>query len=54
MEDPEIQALLSDPIVNNVLRMMKENPSEGQKAMRDPGISAKISTLIAAGVLGMG
>ena len=54
MEDPEIQTLLGDPIVQNVLRELKENPANGQKALQDPAIAAKISTLIAAGVLSMG
>ena len=51
MADPEIQAILSDPVIQQVLRDVQENPREGQKAMRDPGVAAKIEKLINAGVL---
>mmetsp|Transcript_13785 Transcript_13785/g.20483 ORF Transcript_13785/g.20483 Transcript_13785/m.20483 type:complete len:565 (+) Transcript_13785:81-1775(+) len=51
MADPEIQAILSDPIVQQVLQDMQKNPMEGQKAMRDPVMGAKIEKLIAAGIL---
>jgi stress-induced-phosphoprotein 1 len=51
MADPEIQAILSDPVIQQVLRDVQENPREGQKAMSDPGVAAKIEKLINAGVL---
>lgn len=55
MEDPEIQALLKDPEVNTVLNEMQNGRNaEANKAMQNPSIAAKISTLVAAGVLGMG
>ena len=55
MEDPEIQALMNDAEVTSVLNAMKAGDNaETQKAMRVPSIAAKISTLVAAGVLGMG
>lgn len=55
MEDPEIQALIEDPEVKFVLNEMQNGRSdEANKAMQKPTIAAKISTLVAAGVLGMG
>jgi stress-induced-phosphoprotein 1 len=49
--DPEIQAILRDPTVNNVLQAMQTDPATAQRAMRDPVISAKINKLVQAGVL---
>lgn len=52
LADPEIQQILADPVVNQVIRDFKENPAAAQAAMRDPGMSAKLNKLVAAGVLG--
>jgi stress-induced-phosphoprotein 1 len=54
LADPEIQAILQDPVMRQVLNDMSENPSAGQKAMSDPGMRAKLEKLIAAGVLQTG
>ena len=54
MADPEIQAILSDPIIRQVLTDINENPTAGRKALSDPGVAAKIEKLIAAGVLRTG
>ena len=54
MADPEIQAILSDPIIRQVLTDINENPTAGRKALNDPGVAAKIQKLIAAGVLRTG
>lgn len=54
MKDPEIQAILQDPTINNVLQNMQNNPEEGQRALKDPTIMAKIQKLIAAGILQVG
>merc|ERR1740136_92238 len=51
MADPEIQAILTDPMINQVLKDFNENPSAAQAAMSDVGVRAKIEKLIAAGVL---
>eukprot|EP00640_Fibrocapsa_japonica_P000732 CAMPEP_0113937774 /NCGR_PEP_ID=MMETSP1339-20121228/4320_1 /TAXON_ID=94617 /ORGANISM="Fibrocapsa japonica" /LENGTH=572 /DNA_ID=CAMNT_0000940673 /DNA_START=71 /DNA_END=1789 /DNA_ORIENTATION=+ /assembly_acc=CAM_ASM_000762 len=51
MADPEVQAILSDPVIRNVLRDFQENPMEAQKALADPTVRAKIEKLMAAGVL---
>ncbi|KAL3910667.1 MAG: hypothetical protein SGILL_007603 [Bacillariaceae sp.] len=51
MADPEIQSILSDPVVQQVLRDFGENPNAAQQAMNDPGMRAKIQRLIAAGII---
>jgi len=51
MKDPEIQAILRDPVINKVLTDMQADPQGAQAALRDPGIMGKLEKLIAAGVL---
>uniref|UniRef100_A0A7S3XT11 Hsp70-Hsp90 organising protein n=1 Tax=Heterosigma akashiwo TaxID=2829 RepID=A0A7S3XT11_HETAK len=53
MADPEIQAILSDPIIRNVLRDLQESPAAAQKALSDPTVAAKLEKLMAAGILQM-
>lgn len=54
MKDPEIQAILQDPIINKVLKDMQTDPVSGQRAMNDPSVRSKIEKLIAAGILQVG
>lgn len=51
MADPEIQAILQDPVVNQVLRDFNENPNAANQAMADPVMRGKIEKLIAAGII---
>lgn len=51
MADPEIQGILQDPVMQQVLRDLQENPKAGQQAMNDPMIRAKLNKLIAAGII---
>jgi len=51
MADPEIQAILSDPVIQQVLRDFAENPNAAQQAMSDPTVAAKIQKLVASGVV---
>jgi len=51
MEDPEIQAIITDPVMQQLLKDMSENPAASQAAMADPGVRAKIEKLIAAGII---
>lgn len=51
MADPEIQAILQDPVLQQVLKDFSENPQAAQQAMNDPSMRAKINKLIAAGVI---
>ena len=52
MADPQIQAILNDPVVRQVLQDLSGGDQmAGQRAMSDPAMAAKIEKLIAAGVL---
>jgi len=49
--DPEIQAILADPMVQQAIKDFSENPKYAQNALKDPVMSAKLSKLAAAGIL---
>ena len=51
MADPEIQAILQDPVMQQLLRDFGENPQVAQQAMQNPGVRVKIEKLIAAGII---
>uniref|UniRef100_A0A7S1NNF9 STI1 domain-containing protein n=1 Tax=Eutreptiella gymnastica TaxID=73025 RepID=A0A7S1NNF9_9EUGL len=51
MADPEIQAMLSDPILQMALRDFQENPAAAQQHLQNPEMRSKIEKLIAAGVI---
>ena len=51
MADPEIQNIVSDPIVQQVLRDLQENPSSIQQVMQDAHMRSKIEKLIASGII---
>ena len=68
-QDPEIQRILQDPVINNVLRNLQENPSAAQDALKDPVrnridapialtlvqvVAERIQKLAAAGILSFG
>lgn len=38
MQDPEIQAIMADPMIRNVLNNFQENPKQAQEDMKDPTI----------------
>lgn len=51
MEDPEIRAIMQDPIMQQVLRDLSSDPKAGREHLRNAVISQKIDKLIAAGIL---
>jgi stress-induced-phosphoprotein 1 len=52
MADPEIQAILNNPRVQNVLSQLKDDPKQAQRSlMNDPELSGMIEKLINAGIL---
>ncbi|KAL7747249.1 Hsp90 cochaperone [Sorochytrium milnesiophthora] len=53
MADPEVQSLLSDPVMNQILTQMQSDPGAVREHMKNPAIAAKIRKLVAAGVVGM-
>jgi len=56
LKDPEIRAIMSDPIVNQVLKELGPggNKQRAQEAMSDASIVTKINKLIEAGILRVG
>jgi stress-induced-phosphoprotein 1 len=53
LADPEIQAILRDPVMQNVLNDFQTDPRAAQRHLQNAGIMTKIEKLIAAGVLQM-
>ncbi|XP_043717086.1 hsp70-Hsp90 organizing protein 3-like [Telopea speciosissima] len=53
MQDPEIQNILSDPIMRQVLADFQENPSGAQEHLKNPQVMHKIQKLISAGIVQM-
>uniref|UniRef100_A0A7S1H3X1 STI1 domain-containing protein n=1 Tax=Thalassionema nitzschioides TaxID=33649 RepID=A0A7S1H3X1_9STRA len=51
MADPEIQSILTDPVIRQILQDFNENPAAAQKAMADPHVASKIEKLIASGIV---
>ena len=51
MADPEIQSILQDPVINNVIQDMSQNPESIQRHLSNPEIASKIEKLIASGIL---
>lgn len=45
MRDPELRNIMSDPIVNQVLNDLQNNPQSAQQALRNPGTSAFLIVL---------
>lgn len=52
--DPEIMAILQDPVMQSILQQAKGDPAALQDHMKNPGIQSKIQKLMAAGVIRMG
>jgi len=52
--DPEIGAIMQDPIMQSILQQAQGDPAALQEHMKNPGIRAKIQKLIAAGVIRVG
>jgi stress-induced-phosphoprotein 1 len=51
MQDPEIQNILSDPIMRQVLTDFQENPKAAQEHMKNPMVMGKIQKLVNAGIV---
>lgn len=52
--DPEIMAILTDPVMQSILQQAKGDPAALQEHMKNPGVRGKIQKLIAAGVIRLG
>ncbi|XVE65023.1 hypothetical protein DITRI_Ditri07aG0148400 [Diplodiscus trichospermus] len=53
MQDPEIQNILSDPVMRQVLIDFQENPKAAQEHMKNPMVMNKIQKLVTAGIVQM-
>ncbi|KAL9000238.1 MAG: hypothetical protein Q9169_001140 [Polycauliona sp. 2 TL-2023] len=49
--DPDIMAILQDPVMQSILNQAKGDPAALQNHMQNPGIRSKIQKLISAGVI---
>ncbi|SPO02503.1 related to stress-induced protein STI1 [Cephalotrichum gorgonifer] len=52
--DPEIMALMQDPVMQTILQQAQSNPAALQEHMRNPAIKSNIQKLVAAGVIRVG
>jgi stress-induced-phosphoprotein 1 len=52
--NPEVQAVLGDPIMQQILQQMQTDPSAAREHMKNPMIAKKISVLVNAGIVKMG
>ncbi|KAH9828495.1 heat shock protein sti1 [Teratosphaeria destructans] len=52
--DPDIMAILQDPVMQSILQQAKGDPAALQDHMKNPQIKANINKLIAAGVIKLG
>jgi stress-induced-phosphoprotein 1 len=53
MNDPEVQKILGDPVMQSILKQMQEDPSAIREHMKNPIISAKMQVLINSGIVSM-
>lgn len=53
MYDPEIQNILSDPVMRQVLSDFQENPKAAQEHTKNAQVMAKIQKLVTAGIVQM-
>ncbi|AMD22533.1 HHL237Wp [Eremothecium sinecaudum] len=51
MKDPEVAAILQDPVMQSILAQAQQNPAALEEHMKNPAVFKKIQTLIAAGVI---
>ncbi|KAK4477862.1 hypothetical protein RD792_017125 [Penstemon davidsonii] len=51
MQDPEIQNILTDPVMRQVLSDFQENPKVAQEHMKNPLVMDKIQKLISAAII---
>lgn len=53
-QDPEVQRILGDPVMQQILQQMQENPKAAQEHLKNPQIAANVRKLMSAGVIRMG
>eukprot|EP00026_Physarum_polycephalum_P006392 Phypoly_transcript_06434.p1 GENE.Phypoly_transcript_06434~~Phypoly_transcript_06434.p1 ORF type:complete len:563 (+),score=170.17 Phypoly_transcript_06434:47-1690(+) len=51
MQDPEIQAILGDPVMMQILQDMRKDPKAAANHLKNPMVAQKIQKLVAAGIV---
>ncbi|SCU77499.1 LAME_0A01310g1_1 [Lachancea meyersii CBS 8951] len=51
LKDPEVAAIMQDPVMQSILSQAQQNPAALQEHMKNPDVFSKIQTLIAAGII---
>lgn len=51
MQDPEVQSILTDPVMRQVLADFEENPVAAQQHTKNPQVMSKIQKLVSAGIV---
>lgn len=51
MADPEVQAILTDPVMRQVLSDFQDDPAAAARHAAQPAIMAKIQRLVEAGLV---
>lgn len=51
LADPEVQAILQDPVIRQVLQDFQEDPEAARRHAAQPEVMAKIEKLVAAGIV---
>jgi stress-induced-phosphoprotein 1 len=54
MQDPEVQAIVGDPVMQQILNDMKNDPRAAAEHMKNPAIKAKVMKLASAGIIRLG
>lgn len=52
-QDPEVQRILGDPVMQQILQQMQQDPKAAQEHLKNPQVAANIRKLMSAGVLKM-
>ncbi|KAI0240151.1 Hsp90 cochaperone [Massospora cicadina] len=52
--DPEVQRIMSDPVMQQILQQMQQDPAAIQEHMRNPVVASNIRKLMACGIIRMG
>ena len=52
--DPEILSILQDPVMQQILGQMRDDPSAAQDHLRNPMVREKIQKLVNAGIIRLG
>lgn len=52
-QDPEVQRILGDPVMQQILQQMQQDPKAAQEHLKNPQVAANIRKLMSAGILKM-